>query len=184
MIATLTEHWWTWLVRGALAIIFGVIAFFQPGATALALIWTFGIYAIADGILLIFGAIGGKTDHRIWYAIWGVVSILAGVVAFAQPALTGITLVWVIAAWAVVIGILQIIAAIQVRQEIEGEFWLILAGILSVVAGVLLFAAPGIGGISLVYLIGIYAVLLGIAFIGFAFRVKDLGERTAAARRA
>jgi uncharacterized membrane protein HdeD (DUF308 family) len=89
----------------------------------------------------------------------------------------------VIAAWAVVIGVLQIIAAIQLRQEIEGEFWLILAGIVSVIAGVLLFAAPGIGGLSLVYLIGIYAVLLGIAFIGFAFRVKSLGE-TVAARRA
>jgi len=183
MLATFTQHWWTWLIRGLLAILFGVIAFVQPGATALALIWTFGVYAIADGILLIWGAIAGRTDHRIWYVLWGVVSILAGVVAFAQPALTGITLVWVIAAWAVVIGMLQIIAALQLRKEIEGEFWLILAGILSVVAGVLLFAAPGIGGISLVYLIGIYAVLLGIAFIGFAFRVKQLGE-TVAARRA
>ena len=73
--------------------------------------------------------------------------------------------------------------ALRVRQEIAGEFWLILAGALSVVAGVLLFAAPGIGGISLVYLIGLYAVLLGIAFIGFAFRVKDLGVPTVAAPR-
>jgi uncharacterized membrane protein HdeD (DUF308 family) len=183
MLATLTQHWWTWLIRGLLAILFGVIAFVQPGATALALIWTFGVYAIADGILLIWGALAGRTDARIWYVLWGVVSILAGVVAFAQPALTGLTLVWVIAAWAIVIGLVQIIAALQLRKEIEGEFWLILAGIVSVIAGVLLFAAPGLGGLSLVALIGVYAVLLGIAFIGFAFRVKSLGE-TVAARRA
>jgi uncharacterized membrane protein HdeD (DUF308 family) len=184
MIETLTQHWWTWLIRGALAILFGVIAVAQPGATALALVWTFGGYVIADGLLTIWGAIAGRADHRVWYALWGVVSILAGVVAFAQPALTGLTLVWIIAAWAIVTGILEIVAAIGLRREIAGEFWLILAGVLSLIAGVLLFAAPGIGSLSLVLVIGIYAVVLGIDFIFFAFRMKSLGERAVAARGA
>src|SRR5262245_7960959 len=116
MLRTLSEHWWTFLIRGILAILFGVIAFAQPGATSVALVYVFGIYAIAEGLVLIWAAIRGETDARLWYVLWGVVSILAGLVAFVLPGLTWLTLVLLVGAWAVVTGVLQIIAAIRLRE--------------------------------------------------------------------
>ena len=105
MLNALTTNWWAWLIRGILAIIFGVIAFTQPTTTALALVYVFGIYAIAEGILNVWAALSGKADSRFWYIIWGLISIIAGIIAFSNPILTGLTLVIVIGAWAIVTGI-------------------------------------------------------------------------------
>ncbi len=177
MLQTMTQNWWAWLIRGVLAIIFGVIAFFQPTAAAFALVLVFGVYAILDGLLNIWASLSGATEHRVWYVIWGIVSIIAGIIAFVNPILTALTLVTVIGIWAIITGIIEIIAAIRLRDEIQGEFWLILSGILSVIFGVIITARPVIGALTVVFLIAIYAVLFGIALVAFSFRLKSLGER-------
>ena len=183
MLGALTTNWWAWLIRGILAIIFGVIAFTQPTTTALALVYVFGIYAIAEGILNIWAALSGKADSRFWYIIWGLISIIAGIIAFANPILTGLTLVIVIGAWAIVTGIFEIIAGIKLRDEIEGEFWLILAGILSVIFGILIWRNVAVGALTIVWLIGIYAILFGITLIALAFKVKGIQDNVASLKR-
>ena len=183
MLNALTTNWWAWLIRGILAIIFGVIAFTQPTTTALALVYVFGIYAIAEGILNIWAALSGKADSRFWYIIWGLISIIAGIIAFANPILTGLTLVIVIGAWAIVTGIFEIIAGIKLRDEIEGEFWLILGGILSVIFGILIWRNVAVGALTIVSLIGIYAILFGITLIALAFKVKGIQDNVASLKR-
>lgn len=183
MLNALTTNWWAWLIRGILAIIFGVIAFTQPTTTALALVYVFGIYAIAEGILNIWAALSGKADSRFWYIIWGLISIIAGIIAFANPILTGLTLVIVIGAWAIVTGIFEIIAGIKLRDEIEGEFWLILGGILSVIFGILIWRNVAVGALTIVWLIGIYAILFGITLIALAFKVKGIQDNVASLKR-
>ena len=183
MLGALTTNWWAWLIRGILAIIFGVIAFTQPTTTALALVYVFGIYAIAEGILNIWAALSGKADSRFWYIIWGLISIIAGIIAFANPILTGLTLVIVIGAWAIVTGIFEIIAGIKLRDEIEGEFWLILGGILSVIFGILIWRNVAVGALTIVWLIGIYAILFGITLIALAFKVKGIQDNVASLKR-
>ena len=183
MLNALTTNWWAWLIRGILAIIFGVIAFTQPTTTALALVYVFGIYAIAEGILNIWAALSGKADSRFWYIIWGLISIIAGIIAFANPILTGLTLVIVIGAWAIVTGIFEIIAGIKLRDEIEGEFWLILGGILSVIFGILIWRNVAVGALTIVWLIGIYAILFGITLIALALKVKGIQDNVASLKR-
>ena len=183
MLNALTTNWWAWLIRGILAIIFGVIAFTQPTTTALALVYVFGIYAIAEGILNIWAALSGKADSRFWYIIWGLISIIAGIIAFANPILTGLTLVIVIGAWAIVTGIFEIIAGIKLRDEIEGEFWLILGGILSVIFGILIWRNVAVGALTIVWLIGIYAILLGITLVALSFKVKGIQDNVASLKR-
>lgn len=183
MLNALTTNWWAWLLRGILAIIFGVIAFTQPTTTALALVYVFGIYAIAEGVLNIWAALSGRADSKFWYIIWGLISIIAGIIAFANPILTGITLVIVIGAWAIVTGIFEIIAGVKLRDEIEGEFWLILAGILSIIFGILIWRNVAVGALTIVWLIGIYAILFGITMIALAFKVKGIQDNAAALRR-
>ncbi len=183
MLNALTTNWWAWLIRGILAIIFGIIAFTQPTTTALALVYVFGIYAIAEGILNIWAALSGKADSRFWYIIWGIISVIAGIIAFSNPILTGLTLVIVIGAWAIVTGIFEIIAGIKLRDEIEGEFWLILAGILSIIFGILIWRNVAVGALTIVWLIGIYAILFGITLVALSFKVKGIQDNVAALKR-
>ena len=109
---------------------------------------------------------------RFWLAIVGVAGIIAGLLAFAWPGVTALVLLLFIACWAIVIGLMQIWGAIQLRKEIEGEWLLVLSGLLSVAFGVILLARPGIGALAVVWLIGWYAILAGAIYITLAFRLK------------
>ena len=125
-----------------------VLAFIWPGLTLVALILLWGAYAIVDGGIALWAAIAGKAGEltsRWWLVIVGIVGILAGLVAFASPGLTALVLLMFIAVWAIVVGALEIWGAIQLRKEIEGEWWLILSGLVSIAFGVLLIARPGTG---------------------------------------
>jgi len=176
LLRTLAENWWLLLLRGIASIVFGVLAFVWPGLTLVALILLWGAYAIADGGIALWAAISGKGGEiapRWWLAIVGIVGLLAGLVAFVSPGLTALVLLMFIAGWAIVIGVLEIWGAIQLRKEIEGEWWLILSGLLSIAFGALLFARPGPGALSLVWVIGAFAILHGCTLIGLAFRLKQ-----------
>jgi uncharacterized membrane protein HdeD (DUF308 family) len=179
-LTALSRNWWAIAIRGVAAIVFGILAFVWPGITLAALILLFGAYAVVDGIFTLIAALrGGDRDrHRGWLVLEGVVSIGAGIVAFAWPGLTALALVFVIAAWAIVTGVLEIVAAVRLRKHIRNEWWLVLGGVLSVAFGVLLLVAPAVGALALVFWIGAYAILFGALLLGLAFRLRQLGKET------
>jgi uncharacterized membrane protein HdeD (DUF308 family) len=170
-----TGHWWALAIRGAIAIIFGLAALLRPDIALEALILLFGAYALVDGVFAIVGVFGGTRGGtpRWLLLIEGIAGILAGIIAFVLPGLTAIVLLYLIAAWAVVTGIFEIASAIRLRQEIRGEWALIVGGALSVLFGVILAViGPVAGLLSLIWLIGVYAVAFGILMLITAFQVR------------
>src|SRR5262245_39565865 len=166
------------VLRGACAILFGVLAFTWPGVTLGALVLLYGAYAFADGVLAFAAAISGSVGKPWWVLLLeGVVSIAAAGAAVFYPGLTAIVLLYVIAAWAIVKGVFQITAAIQLRKEIEGEVWLGLAGLASLFFGVVPFARPGPGALAVVWIIGAYAIAFGVLLVALGFRLKALKAR-------
>jgi uncharacterized membrane protein HdeD (DUF308 family) len=141
----LADNWWLVLLRGIAAIAFGILAFFWPGIALVTLVYLWGTYAIVDGVLALAAAIagmGGEIVPRWWLVLVGIAGILAGVLAFVWPDITAQVLLALIAAWAIMIGVLQIVGAIQLRKEIEGEWLLGLSGLLWILFGVALVAQP------------------------------------------
>ncbi|MGF1470928.1 MAG: HdeD family acid-resistance protein [Rubrobacteraceae bacterium] len=168
---TFTTSWWAISLRGLLAAIFGFLALIWPGITILALVVLFGAYALVDGIFAIVAAARGA-GSRWWLVLEGVVGVLAGIIAFAWPGITALALLYVIAFWAIITGVLKVIMAIFLRREIEREWLMIASGGLSVIFGVILAVLPAVGLLSLVWLVGLYAILLGVALMVFGFWVR------------
>jgi uncharacterized membrane protein HdeD (DUF308 family) len=171
----LTRGWWLLLLRGIAGILFGIAAFIWPGLTVLALTLLYGAFALADGIFSLGAAITGTGETGIptwWLVLIGVLGLAAGAAAFLWPGLTAFALVIMIGAWAVTIGILEIIGAIWLRKEIEDEWLLIAAGLLSLLFGVALLLRPGLGALALAWTIGAFAIAFGILHVAFALRLK------------
>jgi len=171
-VRTLAQHWWVILLRGLLAILFGICAYLWPGPTLAFVVLLWGAYALVDGIFELIAGIKGKWGALVFLGILG---IAAGLITFFYPGITAIALVWVIAFWAILVGIMQISAAIRLRKEVQGEWLWILTGILTVVLGVLLIARPGAGALSVLWLIAAFAIVWGILLCILAFKVKKLG---------
>ncbi|MBB5234638.1 HdeD family acid-resistance protein [Deinococcus budaensis] len=169
---------WGWTVaRGVLTLIFGILALIWPGAAFLSLAIVFGAYAFVDGVATLIGGFASRSGGVRWPLILsGVLGIVAGVITFVNPGATVLALLWLIAAWALVRGILEIVAAIRWRAEIPGAGeWLVgLSGLLLVILGLLLLFNPLAGIITTAYLIGFYAVLAGIVLILLGFRLRNL----------
>jgi uncharacterized membrane protein HdeD (DUF308 family) len=170
----LTRNWWLLALRGLAAVLFGVLAFVWPGATLISLVWLFGAFALVNGILsFALAAKAPKGYPRFGSLILGgLLGILAGLLAFVMPAITALGLLILIAVWAMLTGILEIVAAIKLRKEINNEWLLILVGILSLVFGVLLLLQPGAGALVLIWWIGAYALVFGILLFVLAFRMR------------
>jgi len=178
ILPVLSRNWWALALRGLAAIVFGVLAFVWPGITLWALVLLFGGYMLVDGIFAIVAAVRAAGREARWWLLLveGVLGVLAGLVAFLLPGITALALLYLVAAWAIFTGILQIVGAVRLRREIEGEWALILGGVLSVIFGVLLAVLPGPGILALVWLIGAYAVVSGVLLIVLAFRVRNRDE--------
>ena len=174
LLGRLAENWWLLLLRGLAAIAFGVVAFLWPAITLVALTYLFGIYAIVDGLAAVGAAfkLSGEAGPRWWLGLSGVVSILAGIVAFVYTGMTALVLLVFIAVWAIIIGVLQLYAAIQLWKVIDNDWWLILSGLLSIAFGVVLLAWPSTGALALIWTIAWFAVFFGCMFIGLAFELK------------
>jgi uncharacterized membrane protein HdeD (DUF308 family) len=164
------------LVRGILAILFGIATLVMPGITLIVLVVLFGGYALLDGVVLSILSIKDRKYHPDWWLmlLTGLVGIGAGVVTFVWPGITAISLFYVIVAWAIVGGIFEVAYAIRFRKVIEGEWLLVLSGILSVVFGVLLIAQPVAGALTVLWLIGVYAIADGVTLVALAFRLRNL----------
>ncbi|MDX6382130.1 MAG: hypothetical protein QOI57_3154 [Rubrobacteraceae bacterium] len=177
ILSVVTGNWWVLALRGVLAVLFGLLALIAPIATLTVLVLFWGAFALVDGIFAIVAAFrvaGGR--GRWWLIIEGVLGILAGIVTFLYPGLTALVLLYIIAFWAILIGVMRIVTAISLRREIENEWLMILGGVLSVIFGILLIVLPGPGLLSLTWLIGIWALIFGIALIALAFRVRNMGQ--------
>ena len=172
--SVVSNFWWTLLLRGIVAILFGVVAFLWPGVTLGALVLLFGAYALVDGIAAIILGIKEYGDRERWWAtlLVGIVGVAVGLVTFFMPQVTAIALLWVIAFWAIVRGAFEIAAAVRLRHAIEGEWLLALSGALSIAFGVLILAFPGAGALAVVLWIGAFAIMSGAVLIALAFRVR------------
>ncbi len=174
MVGTLAQHWWVVLLRGIAAILFGLIALSRPGITIAVLVLFWGAYALVDGIFEVVAGVRAKYGSLI---LLGVLGIAAGVVTFLWPAITAVALLYIIAFWAIVAGILQIAAAVRLRKEIEGEWLWMLSGVCTVILGFLLIARPGAGALSVVTLIAFFAMAWGVLLVILAFKLKSFHGR-------
>ena len=185
MLETLARNWWAIVLRGVFAVLFGLGAFFWPGITLVVLVALYGAYLFADGILAVVWALMGRRAGAFPWGVFlaGLASIIAGVLTFLMPGLTALVLLYLIAVWAIVRGIFEIIAAFHLRRELTNEWLLALNGVLSVLFGILLIAAPGAGALAVLWIIGTFAVIVGVVMIMLGFRLKGL-QGTAARRPA
>jgi uncharacterized membrane protein HdeD (DUF308 family) len=179
MLESMARNWWTLLVRGIVAVILGIAVLVWPGIALSALVFLWGAYAVVDGIFALVMAFRGQPAYanRWVVALQGTVSLIAGVIAFVWPGITALALLYLVAFWAIFTGILELVAAIQLRKELTGEFWLGLDGVLSIVFGALLIFYPSAGLLSIVWLLGIYAIVYGAALIILGFRLHGAAPR-------
>lgn len=182
MLDVLARNWWMLALRGVFAILFGLLAIIWPDLTVGVLVAFFGAYALVDGVFAIAAALRGADNDRWVHVAEGVLGILVGVIAWLYPGLTALSLLYFIAAWALITGVIEIVAAIRLRRQISNEWLLILAGVLSVLFGILLIFRPRDSALALVTVIGIYAILFGVTLIGLALRLRgSRGEAGAGA---
>lgn len=175
MVEVLARNWWLVGLRGIAALVFGLLTLFNPAVSLAVLILFFGAYALVYGLFMAVGAVANRRGERSWGAMLagGILGVLIGVVTFMMPGLTALTLVFLIAAWAVLTGAAEIATGIRLRREISGEWLLILAGLISVAFGVVLAFFPGAGALALTLWIGAWAVVLGIIQIMVAVRLRS-----------
>lgn len=178
MLDVLVRNWWVMALRGVAALLFGLFAFAFPGATLFALIIVFGAYALIDGIFAIVAAVQAMRRHDawLWLLLVGICGVLAAGVAWLYPGLAALGLLYVIAFWAIVTGVFELMAAVQLRRNLPGEWWWVLAGFCSILFGALLLWHPGVGALAVLWLIGTYAIAFGIFMLGVALRLRAHGQ--------
>jgi uncharacterized membrane protein HdeD (DUF308 family) len=166
----------TLLVRGILGVLVGVAALIWPGITLAALVVVFGAYAALDGIAnLVTGYLRSRIRERAWpLVVHGLVGIAAAAVAALDPVLTAFTLVLVVAAWAILTGVMQVVAAARLRDGSSGEWLLGLSGALSIAFGVLVILFPGAGALTIAMMFGAFAAANGIVLITLAVRARSI----------
>ncbi len=183
MLDLISKYWWAFVLRGVISIIFGILAYTWPGMTLTILIFLFGAYSLIDGIFALIGAIAGKQHSDRWWVLLleGIVGIAIGIMAFLAPGITTLALLMYIAFWALLTGLLEIIAAVRLRKEIEGEWWMILSGVASIIFAVLLFLYPSSGALAMVWIIAAYAILFGVFLIMLGFKLRSRRSKLAVA---
>ncbi len=177
----LSRSWWALALSGLAAVVFGVLAFSLPRLVLATLVILFGTFALVDGIAWIIAAVEGIERHQTWKwpLAYGIVGVLAGLVTFAFPRFTALTLLVLIAIWAIAAGVVQIGAALELRKVLPNEWLLIAGGAVSVIFGVVVILRPAAGALALIGLIGTFAILVGVLRISLAFRVRSLQHKLA-----
>lgn len=178
------RNWWAVLLRGLLGMAFGLFALVLPAAAFAVLVLTWGAYVLVDGLFNIVTALRDARGERGWWALLlsGVAGVLAGLAAFIVPALTALVLLYVIAAWAILTGVLELTAAIRLRRQLTGEWLMALSGALSIAFGVLIMVAPLAGALAVVFLIGGYAFVSGVVLLALSLRLRRAAGRTTPGR--
>jgi uncharacterized membrane protein HdeD (DUF308 family) len=175
----LAQNWWVLLLRGIIAILFGVAAYAWPGMTLATLVMFFAAFVLVDGVFDVFAAFSGRNENENWWVLLleGLLGIAFGVITWTRPGVTVVVLLLFIGFWALATGILRIIMAIRLRKEIEGEWWLILSGLASVLFGVVVMARPGAGALAMLWVIAAWAIITGIFLVILAFKARSFGKK-------
>jgi uncharacterized membrane protein HdeD (DUF308 family) len=175
LIDMLSRYWWMTLLRGVFWILFGIVIFANPGISLISLTLALGIVMFIDGIINVSNSVSARKEDDDWWILLlvGLAGIGVGILTFYNPQATALAVVYYVAIWAVATGLLEVVAAVRLRKQIQGEVWLALAGIASVTFGVLLVARPGTGALTLLYLIAVYAIAFGIMLLLLAFKVRS-----------
>lgn len=177
----MARMWWAFLLRGLLAIAAGIAVLLVPGIGLSALILLFAAWMIADGVAELIGAWRTRGQKNWWVGILeGIAGLVVGILALVLPGLTAVVLLYLVAAWAIVTGVLEIYAAIKLREEITGELWMGLAGLLSVLFGLYLIIFPGAGILSLLWLVGVFAIAFGAFMLMLGWRLRGIHIRAKA----
>ncbi len=179
MLSLLARNWWIIALRGLAAIILGVAALIWPNMALTVLVLLFGAYVFVDGLFSLVAALQHRKTYQQWWVVLleGLVGILIGVLAAVWPRMTALALLYLIAGWAIVTGLLEIFGAILLRREIKGEWLLVLVGVFSILFGLLLVFWPDPGLIAIVWLIGAYALVSGVLLLVLAFRLRGLKQQ-------
>jgi len=181
MVQALASRWWIFLIRGLAGVIFGIIALAYPGSALIALAILFGAYAFVDGIFALAAAFTGIAGTRWWALLLeGILGLIVAFVVWTQPVFSTAVLVYAVAIWAIITGVIEIIAGFQLRDVINNEWLYILAGVVSIIFGILVFRDIDAGAIAIAWTIGIYAILFGIMQLGVAFRLNGLRKAATA----
>ena len=178
MVRSLAQNWWALVIRGVAGVLFGIGALVWPPAAVAVLVLLFGAYALVDGIFNIVAAVRGPREGRRWgwLVLSGVIGIATGLITFFYPGITAVALVLLVAAWSLVTGVAEIVAAIRLRNYIRHEWLWIFSGLLSVAFGVLLFLLPAAGAVALAIWIGAYMLVFGALLIAFGLRLRKWGQ--------
>jgi len=182
MLDVLSRNWWTFAVRGIAAVLFGIVALAMPGIALVVLVFLFGAYALVDGVFALIGAVREAEAHNRWAHLLfvGIFGLLVGAITFFFWQITAFALLYLIAAWAVVTGILELVGAFELRRHLPGDLWWVLAGLASIAFGVLLILRPLSGALAVIWIIGLYAIIFGGFLIGLAFRLRGLKRNAVA----
>lgn len=176
-VESLSRHWWVIFCRGLVAIFFSILLWTLPANESIqTLILAFAIYAFVDGALQIWTAIFERKQRDNWIILllWGGASVLVGILVFLAPGLSAMALLFYIGIWSIAKGILEIIAAVRLRKEILGEWFLILSGIISVVFGCVLLANPAVVATVIIWVIAMYAFIIGAFFVALALKLRGV----------
>ena len=185
MLSLLARNWWLVEIRGVAAIAFGLLAFLWPGLTLLVLVTLFAAYMLIDGIALLVSlrrAEPATSGHRLAVALMGILGVGVGIATIVWPTITALALLYLVAFWAITLGLVQVIAAIRLRRDISGELWFVVGGLLTVVFGVFILAFPGSGLLSLVWIVGAWAIVFGITNLVLAWRLRGLHQQIVRSR--
>lgn len=171
--STLAHNWWVVAARGVLGLVIGLIAFLFPGPTLLSLVGLFGAFLIVDGLLAIVAAVRAAREDKRWgfLTFEGIAGIAAGLAAFAWPGITVLVFVGLLAAWAIVSGVLELRAAADLAKD-HGRWWLGLGGVVSIMFGIVLIAAPMFGALVVTWWVGAYATVFGATLLVLAFKLR------------
>ena len=189
MLTMLARNWWVLALRGVVSIIFGILMLLFPLTAIGTFVLLFGVYALVDGIFTLITAIRNREQPRWWvHLLEGILGIVAGVLVLANPLFAFMALplfvLYIVAFWAIFTGITEIIAAIQLRKEIEGEFWMGLSGLLSIIFGVLLIIINPVEGImALLTIVAAYAIVFGVIMLILAFRLRGMRDQSGTPRQ-
>ena len=176
MLQTLARNWWAIVLRGVFAVLFGIGTFVWPGLTLAALVLLLGGYLVVDGVLAVLWALSKRNQGAFSWEVFlvGLASLGAGIVTLLWPGVTALALLWVLAVWAIVRGIFEILAAFHLRKELSNEWLLILNGVLTVLFGLVLIFAPVAGILAALWMLGTFAIIAGIVMIVLGFRLKGV----------
>lgn len=174
---SIASLWWIPIVRGVLLIALGGYALLTPGLTLVTYATVLGVFAVLDGVLGIIAGAMGWVASRWWALLRGVIGVLIGLFVLAHPALVGtvgiVTIVLLLAIQSIAVGVLEIVTAIRERNEIEGEWWHVLGGLLSIVFGGILLSRPLLSGALLIQVLGVFAIIAGVALIVAGFKLRS-----------